>query len=102
MHNSAPHFPRRSHRPKAFNAMKISDEVKATRAAMLEAKRLADEAAHAKEQTASAVAALQAEDSRKAEMSRHLAEAKQREASIAEALRAVNATISPVKTKATK
>lgn len=96
---NAPYFARRSHRPKAFNFLDVPDEVKAQRAAMLEAKRLSDEAAQAKAETAKAVAALETEANKKAEMSRKLAEAKQREASIEEALRENAAVIKPGKTK---
>ncbi|MCF2522393.1 hypothetical protein [Bradyrhizobium sp. G127] len=69
---------------------------------MLEAKRLAEEAAEAKVETANAMAALEAEEGRKAGMSHQLAEAKQREASIAEAMRNVAAIIDPAKGKSSK
>jgi hypothetical protein len=87
---NAPHFPRRSHRPKAFNFLTISDEVKAQRAAMLEAKRLADEAAQAKERTAAARAALEAEENRKAEKKAALAAAENQEHEISAALLAIS------------
>lgn len=86
---NAPHFPRRSHRPKAFSALNVPDDVKAQRAAMLEAKRLADEAAQAKERTAAARAALEAEENRKAEKKAALAAAENQEHEIFAALLAV-------------
>lgn len=101
--SSIPNFARRSHRPKAFNFLNIPEEVKAQRTAMLEAKRLSYEAVQAKEETANAMAALEAEENRKVEISRQLAEAKQREASIAEALQAAHAVTAPLaRIRATK